>query len=62
MFKLIKNTAEQIQGADIFPSISLVIFFLFFTGLVIYVARMDKSRTQLHSNIPLDGEDVNPIN
>lgn len=62
MFKFIRHTAEQIQGAELYPAISLVIFFLFFSGLLLYVATMDKKKTQLHSQIPLDQEDINPIN
>jgi len=56
--KLIKHHLETITGIEIFPLISFVIFFLFFTGLFIYVYRMDKSKIKEITNIPLDSKET----
>ena len=45
---------ETIAGIDIFPLISLIIFFVFFVGLFIYIARADKKEINEISRIPLD--------
>lgn len=56
MFKFIKQYAENIKGAEVYPMISLLIFFLFFVGLLYYVKKMDKQTTQQLSNIPFEQE------
>lgn len=45
---------ETIVGIEVFPLISLVIFFVFFVGLFIYVALADKKQINEISRIPLD--------
>lgn len=57
MLKFIKHHMEGIVGIEIFPLISLVIFFTFFVGLFIYVARADKKKIQELANLPLDQEE-----
>ncbi|MEP7165712.1 MAG: CcoQ/FixQ family Cbb3-type cytochrome c oxidase assembly chaperone [Ferruginibacter sp.] len=54
MFKFIKQYAEKMDHAQVYPMISLIIFFLFFVLLLLYVKKMDKERIQTLSNIPLD--------
>jgi cytochrome c oxidase cbb3-type subunit IV len=54
MFKFIKQYAEKMDHAQIYPMISLVIFFLFFVVLLYYVKTMDKKKVNILSNIPLD--------
>lgn len=56
MFKFIKKYAESMDGIDIYPMISLVIFFIFFVALLYYVKKMDKSKVNEISRIPLDQE------
>jgi heme/copper-type cytochrome/quinol oxidase subunit 2 len=56
MFKFVKQYAESIDGINIYPMISLVIFFLFFVVLLYYVKKMDKSKVKEISRIPLDQE------
>ena len=58
MFKFIKQYAEGIDGVNIYPMISLVIFFLFFVVLLYYVKKMDKTIVKEISNIPLDQEET----
>lgn len=54
MFKFIKQYAEKMDHAQIYPMISLIIFFLFFIVLLVYVKKMDKTSVTALSNIPLD--------
>jgi cytochrome c oxidase cbb3-type subunit IV len=58
MFKFIKQYAEQIDNAQIYPMISLLIFFLFFVVLLVFVKRMGKERSKELSNIPFDKEEL----
>ena len=54
MFEQIKHNMETISGIEIYPVISLLIFFLFFVGLGIWVFSYRKEKIQEMSNIPLD--------
>lgn len=56
MFKFVKQYAESIDGINIYPMISLVIFFLFFVVLLYYVKKMDKAKVNEISRIPLDND------
>ncbi len=60
MFKFIKQDAETIDGAQVYPMISLLIFFIFFVVLLFYVKTMDKNRIKKMSNISLDQEPDQP--
>ncbi len=54
MYKFIQDVTERIEGAEIYPMISLLIFFLFFVVLLWGVSKMSKERVETLSNIPLD--------
>jgi cytochrome c oxidase cbb3-type subunit IV len=54
MLKYIKHHMETISGIEIYPLISLIIFFVFFTGLIIYVFKTDKKVIDTIANIPLE--------
>ncbi|MEO7265266.1 MAG: CcoQ/FixQ family Cbb3-type cytochrome c oxidase assembly chaperone [Ferruginibacter sp.] len=56
MFKFIKQYAESIQDVQVYPIISLLIFFLFFVVLLWFVKKMDKQTVEILSNIPLDND------
>jgi cytochrome c oxidase cbb3-type subunit III len=51
------NYLKSIAGVDIFPMISLFIFFLFFIGLIWYVYATDRREMDALRNIPLETED-----
>ena len=57
MFKFIKDHMETMDQAQIYPMISLLIFFLFFIVLLWYVKRMNKAELNDLSGIPLDKTD-----
>ena len=48
---------DTIGGIEVYPLISFVIFFIFFTLLLIYVMKVDKKTIKQLSNIPLDLND-----
>ena len=58
MLSYIKGHLTSIEGIEIFPLISFIIFFGFFIGLGIYVWRSDKKKIDLLKRLPLD-EDEN---
>jgi len=56
MLKFIKHNMETITGIEIFPLISFLIFFTFFTGVLIYLWRSDKDRMRRISELPLEND------
>lgn len=48
------NYIEKVAGVDIFGLVSLMIFVLFFTGMLIWVFRTRKQKFTAASRIPLD--------
>lgn len=59
MLRYIKHNLTDIEGVDIYPLISLLIFVIFFTVMFALVARMKKSRIAELSAMPLE-DDVEP--
>lgn len=45
---------EQIMGVSLYPVVSLIIFTVFFTGVVIWIARMDKKQVDAMKNLPFN--------
>lgn len=62
MLKYIKNHAASIEGINIYPIFSLLVFVLFFIGVIWYVRRMDRSQVDEVSHLPLDLTDENVLN
>lgn len=54
MLKFIKHHMETIIGIEIYPLISFILFFAFFTGLFVWVYYMKKDELTHLSNIPLN--------
>ncbi|NOX86913.1 MAG: hypothetical protein GXO86_13275 [Chlorobi bacterium] len=55
--KIVIHTLEQINGVEIYPIISLIIFFVFFIIIGIQVFTADKEYIDEMKNMPLDGND-----
>ena len=49
------NTLEKIDGIEIYPIISLLIFFTFFVLVSYLVLKTDKKQVEEMSNLPLEG-------
>lgn len=56
MLKFIKHHLDTIEGVEIYPIISLVLFFLVFTIMLIIVMKMPKGNIDEISNLPLDND------
>ena len=56
MLKFVKNHMESISGIEIYPLISLLIFFTFFVLLFWWVFTAKKDYIKKVSNIPLDNQ------
>lgn len=59
-----RNYLESIAGVGIYPVITLVIFFSFFTILAIWAFRARKQHFDAISSLPLDADpqpEINPI-
>jgi cbb3-type cytochrome oxidase subunit 3 len=57
MLKFIKHHMS-IEGIEIYPLISFLLFFSFFIIVLIYVFRKDKKHIQEMSNLPLEGDNT----
>ncbi|WP_298366510.1 CcoQ/FixQ family Cbb3-type cytochrome c oxidase assembly chaperone [uncultured Lutibacter sp.] len=56
MLKFIKHNLEGIDGVEIYPIISLVLFFLVFSAMILFVFKLPKKRIDSLSNLPLDND------
>ncbi len=56
MLKFIKHNLESIEGVEIYPIISLVLFFLVFSTMIIFVLRLPKRRIDNLSNLTFDND------
>lgn len=48
---------ESIEGIEIYPIISILIFFIFFTLLILWVVTAKKNYIEQVSNIPLEKDE-----
>ena len=56
---MFSQNLSSIDGVSIFPIISLVLFFVIFSGVLFWVLRKDKSYMEKLANIPLqDNNDI----
>lgn len=58
MFEQIKHNMETIAGVEIYPILSLLIFFFFFVGLGFWVFSYKKEKIQEMSEIPLNDNSI----
>ncbi|WP_372756723.1 CcoQ/FixQ family Cbb3-type cytochrome c oxidase assembly chaperone [Mariniflexile sp.] len=56
MLKFVKGYMDSIDGIEVFPIISLLIFFTFFVGLFYWVFTAKKEYIKSLSNMPLDNQ------
>ncbi len=54
--KIVINTLERIQGVEIYPIISLLIFFIFFVVMSYLVFNLDKGYINKMKNMPLEDD------
>ncbi|SHH74293.1 cytochrome C oxidase subunit IV [Wenyingzhuangia marina] len=54
MLKFVKNYMTSIEGIEIYPMISLSIFFVFFALLFFWVIKAKKEYIEKVSNLPFE--------
>ena len=52
-----KNVLQSIAGVEIYPLISLAIFFFFFLGLLLYVMFANRKHLHTMSELPLRSDE-----
>ena len=55
---MFKHYFEGIENIEFWPVVALIIFFLFFTGLLIYIFTIDKGYVREMENMPFDDGEV----
>ena len=55
MFKHLFDNAQDIAA---YPAFSLIVFFAFFTGVIIWVMRVNKKYVETMKQLPLDEKDA----
>jgi len=56
MLKFIKHHVDTIVGVEIYPMISLILFFTVFSIMLFIVIKMPKKNIEEISNLPLDND------
>lgn len=59
---MFKHYFEQIDQVEIWPIISLIIFFIFFVCLILWVVSVDKKYIQEMEQLPMDDGQINHQN
>lgn len=55
-----KETLRAIAGIGLFPAVSLVLFIIVFTLVLVHVIRMDRAETEHLAGLPLEPTDGLP--
>ncbi|MFZ1322437.1 MAG: CcoQ/FixQ family Cbb3-type cytochrome c oxidase assembly chaperone [Ignavibacteria bacterium] len=56
---MFKHYFEIIEGIDIYPIFSLLVFLIFFSLTIVFILKSDKEYIKQMSNLPLEGDDQN---
>ncbi len=56
MLKFIKHNLESIDGVEIYPIISLLLFFTVFVIMIVFVLKLPKGKIEEVSQLPLDND------
>lgn len=64
MLKFVKHNLETISGVEVYPIISLLIFFIFFIALYMWIFTYKKEKISEMSHLPFsdEGNNENEIN
>jgi hypothetical protein len=50
-----QNVLESIKGIGLYGVVSILIFFIFFTGMLVWALALKKNYLNTMGNLPLDG-------
>ena len=51
---MIGEILQSIRGVALYPTVSLMIFFVFFISMIVWVARLNKGYREKMKNMPLE--------
>ncbi len=57
---MIEHVLHDIDGIELFGIVSVALFFIFFTGMLIWAIRLKKTYLASMQDLPLDGGEKNP--
>jgi len=59
---MIRNLLQSIEGVEIYPLISLVVFVVFFVVILFWMLRIDKNYIKEMEQLPLDSNSNRNLN
>ncbi len=62
MLKFIKHNFDGIDGVEIYPIISLILFFTVFVTMIFFVFKLPKKSIDEVSQLPLDNDNNKEFN
>lgn len=57
-----KDILQSIEGISVYPIISLIVFVLFFSVILIWMIKVDKKYINKMENLPFENEEANNFN
>ena len=59
---MIRNYLQTIEGVEIYPLISLIIFVIFFVVMLVWMLKVDKNYIKEMEQLPLDSNNNRNLN
>jgi Ca2+/Na+ antiporter len=59
---MLRNYLQSIEGVEIYPLISLIVFVLFFVVMVVWMLKIDKNYIKQMEQLPLESENNRKLN
>ena len=59
---MIRNLLQSIEGVEIYPFISLLVFIIFFVVILVWMFRIDKNYIKEMEQLPLDSNNNRNLN
>ena len=59
---MIRNLLQSIEGVEIYPLISLLVFIIFFVVILVWMFRIDKNYIKEMEQLPLDSNNNRNLN
>lgn len=53
-----KDVLRSMEGIELFPSISLILFFVFFVLMIAYLVRTGKQPWEEAANLPFESDEI----
>lgn len=59
---MVRDVLQSLEGIELYPIISLIIFVSFFAALIIWMIKVDKKYIKKMKNLPLEKENESENN